>query len=287
MMSKPALDREEYVEQAYFFRVIRERIENGTPIQEILSGVREEILATTKLPMAIDFLIGELQLRGKFGEGMGRLLHYFTPFQAFIMKKAEDDAARLDFQIAVKILEREAEFRSSPDLQLAALFIYQFECLSRNRLGYDQGMMAIAGDPLYTEEWREWIKRIRFDLGSVDFASLVYLQSQQHLDEIRLKRRDPDYAPDYLILFNAQAGRIARANRGKDPLYFFAALQRQLGYPVVPRSISNFVSNPFSPQVESRFQRIEGRLALLEQEQRGGLDLSKFYKPDESPGASS
>ncbi|WP_437187389.1 hypothetical protein SH668x_000782 [Planctomicrobium sp. SH668] len=282
------LSREEYVEQAYFFRVLRERIENGTPIQEILVGVREEILATTKLPMAIDFLLGELQFKGRFGEGMNRLLHYFTPFQAFVFQKAEDDRSKLDFQIAVRILEREAEFRSGSKVSPAALFIYQFECITRNRLGYEQGMVAIAGDPLFAGNWKTWINKVQFDLGTVDFASLVYQQSQLFLDEIRQRRREPDYASDHLPLFDSQAGRIARANQNKDPLYFFAALQRQLGYPVVPRPKAESNVNPFSPQAESRFQRLEARIALLEQEQRNGLDLSQFYKsPDSDEGDSS
>ncbi|MBT5021102.1 MAG: hypothetical protein HON04_20415, partial [Planctomicrobium sp.] len=62
------LDREEYIEQAYFFRVYRERLENSTPSQEILAGLKEEVLATTKLPMAIDFLMGEIQLNGRIGD---------------------------------------------------------------------------------------------------------------------------------------------------------------------------------------------------------------------------
>jgi len=287
-MGMSALDREEYVEQAYFFRVLRTRIDDGTPIQEILSGVREEILATTKLPMAIEFLLGELQLKGKFGDGMERLAHYFTPFQTYITRKAEEDGARLDFKIALRILEREAEFRGSPEIQPAALFIYQFECIARNRLGYDQGMHAVSQDPYYPAEWKAWIQKIRFDLGTVDFASMVFLQSQQHLDEVRSKRHDPGYSPESPVLFNAQAGRIARANRGKDPLYLFAALQRQLGYPVVPRVQSISTSPPFSPQAETRFQRLEARIALLEQEQKGGLDLSKFYQgqPDSDAGPS-
>lgn len=283
-MSASGLDREEYIEQAYFFRVLRERIENGTPVQEILAGVREEILATTKLPLAIDFLIGELQLKGKLGEGMGHLLHYFTPFQAFILQRAEDDRARLDFQIAVRILEREAEFRGSADAQPAALFIYQFECIARNRLGYDAGMAAVAEDPYYPATWRSWIKQIRFDLGAVDFASLVYRQSQQYMDELRRQHRVPtEIAYEQAPLFDSRAGRIARANRGKDPLYLFAALQRQLNYPVVPRPPEIRTLNPFSPQVDARFQRLEARLALLEQEQQRGLDLTRFYKNPDSP----
>ena len=55
-MRPPILDREEYIEQAYFFRVYRERLLENVPSQEILQTIQEEILATTRLPMAIDFL---------------------------------------------------------------------------------------------------------------------------------------------------------------------------------------------------------------------------------------
>ncbi len=44
------LEREEYIEQAYFFRAYRERIEEGIPAQQVLSAIHEEILATTRLP---------------------------------------------------------------------------------------------------------------------------------------------------------------------------------------------------------------------------------------------
>ncbi|MCA8998052.1 MAG: hypothetical protein KDA80_13735 [Planctomycetaceae bacterium] len=272
------LDREEYIEQSYFFRVLRERIEDNTPIQEVLIGIKEEILATTKLPMAISFLVDELSHRGKVGPAMQRLSHYFAPFQTFIMTRAEDEESRLDFRIALKILEREAEFRSSGDSQPAALFIFQFECLSRNQLGYDHGMAAVAVDPHYPRDWSEWISRIRFQLGTVDFSELIYLRSAAHLKEVRSRRNEPDYQPSYPILFDEQAGRIARANMGKDPLYMFAALQRQLGYPTVPRPHRKPEATAFSPQLEQRFQRLESRVALLEQEAKGGIDLSEFYK---------
>lgn len=275
-MSPQPPGREEYIEQAYFFRVYRERLEDNTPSQEILAGLREEILTTTRLPMAIDFLIGEIQLNGRIGEGMERLSHYFLPFQTFIIQRAEDDYDRFDFRIALKILEREAEFRSQENVEPAALFIYQFECLARNRLGYDHGISAIAKDPAYSAEWQTWINRIRFELGTTDFADMIYLRSQQHVIDIQTRRNNPEYQPSYPILFDSYAGRIAKANHGKDPLYMFAALQRQLGYPAVPRH-RPAEKQKLDPQVESRLQRLEARIALLEQENKGGLDLSDFY----------
>ena len=67
--SLPLLPREEYVEQAHFFTVLAERMAENTPAQEVLDAVREEVLATTKLPMAIDFLLAELRHQGTFAPG--------------------------------------------------------------------------------------------------------------------------------------------------------------------------------------------------------------------------
>ncbi len=132
------LDREEYIEQTHFFRVYRERIEENTPAQEILAMVRDEILTTTKLPMAIDFLAGEMSLRGRVSEAMKRLAHYFSPFQAYIMSKAEEEGAKFDIRIALSILEQLSQYMAeTPRSQ--GLFMYQFECLARNRLGTMRG----------------------------------------------------------------------------------------------------------------------------------------------------
>ena len=58
----PVLDREEYIEQAYFFHAFRERVMDGLPSQDVLARVGEEILTTTKLPMAISFLSTEMKV---------------------------------------------------------------------------------------------------------------------------------------------------------------------------------------------------------------------------------
>lgn len=276
-MAGRQLAREEYIEQAYFFRVYRERLENSTPSQEILAGLKEEVLATTKLPMAIDFLMGEIQLNGRIGGGMARLDHYFQPFQSFIIQKAEEDNSKFDFRIALRILQHEAEFRSAESVDPAALFVYQFECLARNRLGYDHGIFAIAADFIYDKAWQEWIHKIRMELGTVDFSNLLYRRSEQYLLDMQKQRKDPEFELSYPVLFESHAGRIARANIGKDPLYLFAALQRQLGYPAVPRP-QRVEKEGLAPAIESRIQRLEARLALLEQEGKGGIDLSSFYE---------
>ena len=276
----PLLDREEYIEQAYFFRIFRERVEEKVPSQEILAHIQEEILATTRLPMAIDFLKSEILLTGGISDGMKRLQHYFTPFQAFIIERGEDDRSKFDVRIGLTILEREAEYRAeSPTM--AGSFVYQFECLARNRLGYDAGMAAMAADPIFDKVWNRFVMRLRLQLGTLDLADVLYFHSEQFAED--QKRRNQDPPPDESLLFGSKEGRIARANQGRDPLYMFAALQRQLGYPAVPRPERKSSEADIHPALEQRLIRMEKRIKLLEMEAKGGLDLSQFYNPDEPP----
>jgi len=275
------LDREEYIEQAYLFRVYRERLNENLPSQEILRGIREEVLATTKLPLALDFLIGEILLTGRLSDAMALLPHYFTPYQSFIMAKADEDKSRFDQKIALEVLQRHAEYLAgSPTAP--GFFIYQFECVARNRLGYDRGMTAMAVDPFYDADWREWILKTRLRLGSTDFADLVYFRSQFHVEEARRRTGQSDYEPAYPVFFGVPEGRIAKANRGKDPLFLFAALQRQLGYPSVPRAEPKPPGSVLPPVLEQRLMRMERRLKLLESEAKGEFDLSEYFaKPQD------
>lgn len=278
-MKNKKLDREEYIEQAYFFRTYRERLVANVPSQEILETLMVEVLSTTKLPMALDFLHGELLLTGRIGDGMSRLDHYFTPFQTFVMNRAEDDAARFDLTTGLLILERLAEYLSGTPTP-AGLFIYMFECISRNRLGYDHSLLAMADDPHFDDEWSTWISQIRFQLGTADFSDLIYYRSAFYVEQReRLAGKLPPVT--HTILFDSPEGRIARANRGKDPLFMFAALQRQLDYPKVPRPVRKPTEPIFHPALEERLKRIEKQLKIIESEVHDDFDLSQFYKNGE------
>jgi hypothetical protein len=296
-MRGPVLDREEYIEQEYFFRVCRERLQENVPSQEILRLVQEEILATTRLPMAIDFMRAEILHSGKMSTAMARLPHYFAPFQAFVVSRAEDDESRFEMQTALKILESEARYRADK-APMAGLFIFQLECIARNRLGYTDGLKAIANDPLYSDEWPQWISRLNASLGERELAEVVYLASQ-HLQTRRAtvkspqgkkkpsesSEAEPGPVATTAALFGEQEGRIARANIGRDPLYFFAALQRQLGYPAVPRSThSEHETFKLPPFLEARLVKLEQRLKIAEMEMKGGIDLTRFYKQPDGDG---
>jgi hypothetical protein len=272
------LETEEYIEQTYFFRTLRERLAQNMPTQEVLARLRDEILATTRLPMAIDFLNAELKHSGVMSPAMQRLGHYFTPFQAFVVGQAEAEGARFSMELALAVLEREAQYKAR-GATTPGLFSFQFETLCRNRLGYDMGLHRMADDPVYDDSWREWIRRLPAQLGVVDFADLLYARSE--FAQIERRRRNPEAKPKHPVLFGEKEGRIAKANHGKDPLYLFAALQRQLGYPVVPRPVPPDPTANLVLLLDRKMQQLEARLKIIEGEMKGELDISQFYvKPD-------
>jgi hypothetical protein len=282
------LDREEYVEQSYFFRSLLERMSQSESTQELLKALRDEALSTTKLPMAIEFMAAEMRLTGALHTAMEKLPHYFTPFQTYLMAEAENETGRFDFRTALEILRREADYRAA-GTSPQGMFLYQFECLCRNRLNYDKGLDAVAGDPIFNADWRGWIETVRRQVGLVDFADLIYVRSE-HFARQQALRDDPQETADgagsvakKAVLFGEKEGRIALANRRKDPLYLFAALQRQLGYPAVPRPLPPSESPNLIPTLQRQLQRLETRMKLLEEEAKGGIDITKFYG-DKGPG---
>lgn len=271
------LDREELIEQAYFFRTLGERLGDNVPMQELLGSVKEEILATARLPMAIDYLLAELLHSGVMSTAMAKLPHYFTPFQTYVMQEAENDRGRFDFRVALEILRYDAEFRAaggSPQ----GMFMYQFETLCRNRLKYDTGIGAMMGDPIYDDAWRGWLDYLRRQIGFVDLGDMIFARSDYSLT-IRRRRGERDPRPEQPLLFGEREGKIALANRLKDPLLLFAALQRQLGYPAVPRLKPYDETPQLVPQLARRLERLEHRLKLMEEEQQAGsIDITKFYQ---------
>ncbi len=276
MDTSKILDREEYIEQAYFFRTLRERVAENLATQEVLERIDQEILATTRLPYAIQFLKAEVKHTGLLSSGFQKLPHYFTPFQAFVVRNTEDEARRFSLETALTVLEREAEYRAGQPTP-AGLFVYEFEVLCRNRLGYD-GLTCMAADPLFDTNWCEYLDLVRRQVGLVDFADLVYIRSETYVSE--QQRQTPDYEPPLPPLFGPKEGRIARANHERDPLYLFAALQRQLGYPVVPRPRPREEAGVKLETLQAKIRDLETRLKLIEGELRGQIDLTQFGKPE-------
>ena len=167
----------------------------------------------------------------------------------------------------------------------------------------------MSADPLYGPEWSNWIMRMRSELGSRELAEVVYRASQHFVNRrsshaggtaseagnAKKQSADPrdgagsaslpetsSSAAGSSALFGDQEGRIARANLGRDPLYFFAALQRQLNYPSIPRTPRVDEGEKLPPALEARLLKLEQRLKLVEMEQRGGIDLSSYFRKPES-----
>jgi hypothetical protein len=277
MSTATVLDREEYIEQVYFFRTFRERLAQNLAAQEILERLHEEILATTRLPLAIQFLATELKHTGELASGFLKLPHYFTPFQAYVVGQAEKEGQRFPLGTALLVLEREATYRTGAPTP-AGLFVYQFESLSRNRLGYGEGLTAMRGDPYYDGPWREYLDQVRRHIGAYDFADMVFVRSELYVQEQR--RADPGYVPPVPPLFGEKEGKIARANRGRDPLFLFAALQRQLNYPEVPRPRPRDDVQARIDALLVKLREMEARLRLVEGEVRGQIDLGELGKPE-------
>jgi hypothetical protein len=230
--------------------------------------------------MAIDFLSSELRLVGAMAPAMARQPHYFTPFQTFVIAQAEEDRSRFDFAVAMQILEREAAYRSeSPTPQ--GVFLSQFETLCRNRLQYFKGLTAMSADPIFGAAWREFIITVRAQIGVLDLADLIYVRSQYY-QTVQARRDHSDGRDLPPALFGEKEGQIALANRRRDPLLLFAALQRHLNYPAIPRQAKADESAAALPMAIRRIEKLEARLKLLEEEQKGGIDLTKFYKPPEA-----
>lgn len=278
----PVLEREEYIEQAYFFHTFRERLVNGLPSQDILSRIGEELLSTTRLPLAVSFLHTEIKGSGLMGPAMARIRHYFTPFQTHVIDQAEHDISRFSMEQALLVLEREAKFKAE-NPSLPALFVYQFEALARNRLGYTQGLAAMADDPLYNDDWHDYILTLRTRLGDVDFADLIFVRSENYVKE--RQRLNPEFTPKFPTLFGEKEGKIARANRGRDPMYLFSALQRQLGYPEVPRPRRPDELEARVLLLEQKIAQLENRLKLAESGIQQDGDLSQvMVKPEDTAG---
>ena len=275
----PKLDREEYIEQAYVFNGLNNRLDESDPVQVVLKHLRDEVLSTTKLPMALDFLLAELTHVGTMGTAMKKIAHYFEPFQTFLIDNAEDDTGRFDMRRALMILEYEAKFRAD-NSDPASMFFFQFETICENHLDYDYGLQAISQDSTYDQAWQDWILDARRRLGMVGLADLIYVHSEHYLERQKAiadsAGSDVELPP--VVLFGEKEGRIALANRTKEPQYLFSALQRQLNYPAVPKPKRKDPINEALPKLIKQMERMEMRMKLLEDEQREkGIDLKQFY----------
>lgn len=280
------LNREEYIEQEFFFHSLRERMDDYAT-QELLKMLVNEILNTTRLVMAVDFMATEMFHKGTISSAMALLPHYFTPYQAFIMAEAEKEEGRFDFRVGLEILEYLAKYYAQTAVEgerlpvgvkpvsAPGIFFYEIEAISRNRLSYERGLDAMQYEPIFSPAFSKWTQTVRRQLGFVDLASLIYVRSEYYLE------RGGDAANNEM-LFGRKEGQIALANRRKDMTFLFSALQRQLGYPKVPHTMYTESEETKIILLQERVALLETRIRLLEEEkQHGGINLTNFYKKEQ------
>ncbi len=112
---------------------------------------------------------------------------------------------------------------------------------------------------------------------------MIFVRSLYFVNQRRV--RDPDYEPKFPTLFGEKEGKIARANRGRDPAYLFSALQRQLGYPEVPRPKRPDEAEGRIALLELRVSQLENRLKTLESDGQNDVDITKILvKPEDTAG---
>jgi len=145
----------------------------------------------------------------------------------------------------------------------------------------------VGGDPIFDDAWREWINTVRRQVGLVDIADMIYVRSTHYVNVRQRQGLDLE-GPLKPVLFGEKEGKIALANRRREPLLLFAALERHLNYPQVPRPKRADETRLVIPNLMRRVERLETRLKLLEEEGKGGIDLTKFYgksvRPPEEDG---
>ena len=148
------------------------------------------------------------------------------------MQQTEDERKQFTLRSDFSSLSARGGYRAAQPTQ-PGLFVYHFRSARPQSLGYDEGLTAMRGDPFYDPDWRDFLalvqapdRRGRFRRYRV-FALAVLCAGSAVVGRL---------CSAGLALVWREEGKIAKANRGRDPLYLFAALQRQLGYPEVPRS---------------------------------------------------
>ena len=177
------LEREEYIEQAYLFRTLRERIEQGIATQDLLASIREEILSTTKLPMAVDFLSAELRHQGRFRRGHAKAQPLFTPVSGVRRRRSGSRARQIRSAAGPGNLP--AQRRTIAPTRRCRK---ESSCSSSSRSHGTDLATTAACKPLptircSTSVRAEWILTVRRQIGLVDFAEMIYVRSQHYVQQ--------------------------------------------------------------------------------------------------------
>ena len=142
------LEREEYVEQAYFFRTFprtgRRQPAFAGSAGHARPGDPDDDPPASRRPVPGD---GD-QAQRPAGHGLRALARTTSiRFRRSSFARPKTRSCRFSMDTALLVLEREATYRASNPTR-PGLFVYQFETICRNRLGYWDGLTAMSEDPL-------------------------------------------------------------------------------------------------------------------------------------------
>ena len=261
----PQLPREEYIEQAHLYKLLRERTGEQVPIQELLEQIHLELLATTKLPMAIDYLLCEVKHSGLMAPAMLRMPHYFSAFQTYLIQQSEEETGRFMTATAFEVLEADAKYRLE-GATASGMFFFQFEVLCRNRLNYDKGLWAMSNDPLYDEPMVQ-VDSVSPRPGGTGRVGGPVVPGERDYRN-RLVAAGESLAGKGPFLFGEKEGRIAFANRRKDPLYLVFGHAAASWVILRCRDLKPPDRNRgFDSAIAAAIGRLETRIKLMDQEQ--------------------
>jgi len=239
-------------------------------------------LSLTRLPLAIQFLATELKHTGLLSSGFARLPHYFAPFQAFVIRQSEEEKRRFALETALLILGAGKRNIARASRRRPASSFTSFEVLSRNRLGYDQGLQAMQADPFYAEAWQKYVEMVRRHVGVVDFADLVYLRSQFYVLE-----QQPAGPPT----MSRRWSHCSARRRARSPKRIAAGTlciclppcSAKLGYPEVPKPQPRDDPGEQSRKPSPPSRELEMRASCSRRSNEGQVDLSPFLNKTGAP----
>ena len=278
MTTAPVLDREEYIEQAYFFRASASGSPTTCRPRTSSPRLHEELLTTTRLPYAVQFLAAEIKHTGPARQRVREAAALLHPFQAFVIRQAEEEKQRFPMADGAAGAGTRGRVPGRAADQ-PGLFVYQFETIARNRLGYIDGLAAMAADPLYDADWRATSTSSAGRSATSTSRDLVYLRSELYVTEQR--RANPAYEPSRAAALRREGGEDRQGQprpRPAVPVRRAAAATRlPRGAAVTQRDDGKTRS---WSKIETKLRELETRLKLAEGELRGNIDLSQFGKPD-------
>ena len=124
----------------------------------------------------------------------------------------------------------------------------------------------MQGDPSYDAVKREYVDTVRRQIGLVDFPDLIFLRSDYYVELCnggRIRNTQPRWGAAFRRLVQARKRTLTA---GRDPLYPFAAAQRQLGYPEVPRPKPRRHGFGRSRRCRRKLREMDLRIKLMESE---------------------